>query len=140
VTAAILSGLDPSPLSLVGRLSLTQLTAVLREVDLMISVDSGPMHIAAAVGTPVVGLFGPTDPRRTGPLGPGSVLRRELPCSPCLQRRCRIADTYLCMRDLTVAEVLDAAHDMLRAGGGTPREPQIARIAQISPPPEPSPL
>jgi lipopolysaccharide heptosyltransferase I len=140
VTAAILSGLDPSPLSLVGRLSLTQLTAVLREVDLMISVDSGPMHIAAAVGTPVVALFGPTDPRRTGPLGPGSVLRRELPCSPCLQRRCQIADTYLCMRDLTVSEVLDAAHDMLRAGGGTPREPQIARIAQISPPPEPSPL
>lgn len=123
--AAILAGLDPSPLSLVGRLSLTQLTAVLQDVDLLIAVDSGPMHIAAAVGTPVVALFGPTDPRRTGPLGPGRVLRRELPCSPCLQRRCRIADTYLCMRDLTVAEVLDAAHDLLRTGGKISKEPQM---------------
>jgi ADP-heptose:LPS heptosyltransferase len=114
VAAAILAGLDPAPLCLVGRLSLTQLTAVLQAVDLMITVDSGPMHIAAAVGTPVVALFGPTDPRRTGPLGPGRVLRRELPCSPCLQRRCQITDTYRCMRDLSVAEVLDAAHDLLR--------------------------
>jgi ADP-heptose:LPS heptosyltransferase len=142
---AILAGLDPSPLSLVGRLSLTQLTAVLREVDLMITVDSGPMHIAAAVGTPVVALFGPTDPRRTGPLGPGRVLRRELPCSPCLQRRCQIADTYRCMRDITVAEVLDAAHDLLQPRRGTPKEPQVDfsppqadQIAQ-SPPPTPSP-
>jgi lipopolysaccharide heptosyltransferase II len=115
LAAAILAGLDPLPLSLVGRLSLTQLTAVLQDVDLMITVDSGPMHLAAAVGTPVVALFGPTDPQRTGPLGPGRILRRELPCSPCLQRHCRIADTYLCMRDLSVAEVLEAAHDLLRS-------------------------
>lgn len=114
LAAVILAGLDPLPLSLVGRLSLTQLTAVLQDVDLMITVDSGPMHLAAAVGTPVIALFGPTDPQRTGPLGPGRVLRRELPCSPCLQRRCRIADTYLCMRDLSVAEVLNAARDLLR--------------------------
>jgi lipopolysaccharide heptosyltransferase I len=132
VAAAILAGLDPMPLSLVGRLSLIQLTAVLQDVDLMITVDSGPMHIAAAVGTPVLALFGPTDPRRTGPLGPGRILRRELPCSPCLQRRCQIADTYRCMRDLTVAEVLDAAHDLLRSGGRTSKDP-------LSPPPEPSP-
>ena len=67
------------------------------------------------MGTPVVALFGPTDPRRTGPQGPGRILRRELPCSPCLQRRCQIADTYRCMRDLSVAEVLEAARDLLRA-------------------------
>jgi len=91
------------------------LTAVLQAVDLMITVDSGPMHIAAAVGTPVVALFGPTDPRRTGPLGPARILRRELPCIPCLQRRCQIADTYRCMRDLSVAEVVNAAHDVLRS-------------------------
>jgi lipopolysaccharide heptosyltransferase I len=112
--AAILAGLDPSPMSLVGRLTLPELAAVLREADLMISVDSGPLHIAAAVGTPVVALFGPTDPRRTGPLGPRKVLRRDLPCSPCLQRRCQIADTYRCMRELGVAEVLDAARELLR--------------------------
>lgn len=114
LAASIVADLVPPPLSLVGRLSLKQLVAVLQDVDLMITVDSGPMHIAAAVGTPVVALFGPTDPRRTGPLGPGTVLRRELPCSPCLQRRCQIADTYRCMRDLPVAEVLAAARNLLR--------------------------
>jgi ADP-heptose:LPS heptosyltransferase len=111
---AIGASIHPSPLSLVGRLSLKQLVALLREVDLMVTVDSGPMHIASAVGTAVVALFGPTDPVRTGPVGPGTVLRRELPCSPCLQRRCRIADTHRCMRDLGVEEVLEAARDQLR--------------------------
>lgn len=115
LAAAILAGLSSPPLSLVGRLSLKQLAAVLRDVDLMITVDSGPMHVAAAVGTPVVALFGPTDPLRTGPLGPGRVLRRSLPCSPCLERRCQIADTYRCMRDLKVGEVLEAARGLLRA-------------------------
>ncbi len=136
--AAILAGLDPSPVSLVGRLTLTQLVAVLKEADLMISVDSGPLHIAAAVGTPVVALFGPTDPRRTGPLGPGKVLRRDLPCSPCLQRRCQIADTYRCMRDLSVADVLGAARDVLRTRGKTSKDPQSrlgagSQITQILP-------
>lgn len=110
---AITAGLEPPPLSLAGRLPLKQLVAVLREVDLLVTVDSGPMHLAAAVGTPVVALFGPTDPLRTGPLGAGRILRRELPCSPCLRRRCRIADVYRCMRDLNVAEVCGAVRDLL---------------------------
>jgi lipopolysaccharide heptosyltransferase II len=110
---SLCAGMDPRLVSLVGRLSLKQLVAVLQHVDVMVTVDSGPMHIAAAVGTPVVALFGPTDPRRTGPQGPGRILRRELWCSPCLQRRCRIADTYRCMRDLSVAEVLGAVRDLL---------------------------
>lgn len=114
LAARIVNGLNPPPQSLVGRLTLKELVAVLRDVELMITVDSGPMHIAAAVGTPVVALFGPTDPLRTGPLGPGTVLRRELSCSPCLRRRCQIADTYRCMRDLGVAEVLQASRELLR--------------------------
>jgi len=128
--AAIAQGLDPPPLSLMGRVSLKQLAVVLREVDLAVTVDSGPMHIAAAVGTPVLALFGPTDPLRTGPLGPGRVLRRDLACSPCLQRRCQLPDTYLCMRDLQVREVLGAARDVL--GSRTRRDsmqPQISRPA-----------
>jgi heptosyltransferase-1 len=63
----------------------------------------------------VVALFGPTDPARTGPLGPGRVLRQPLPCSPCLLRHCRIAETRRCMRDLGVAGVLAAARDLLAA-------------------------
>jgi lipopolysaccharide heptosyltransferase II len=120
--AAVCEGLRPAPRSLAGRLSLKGLAAVLRSVDLMITVDSGPMHIAAAVGTPVVALFGPTDPARTGPLGPGRVLREPLPCSPCLQRQCRIAETRRCMRDLDVADVLAAARDLLAAARSTHRD------------------
>jgi ADP-heptose:LPS heptosyltransferase len=126
---SIVAGMNPPPVSLVGRLTLKQLVAVLRDVDLMITVDSGPMHIATAVRTPVVALFGPTDPLRTGPLGPGRILRRELPCSPCLQRSCRINDTYRCMRDLSVVEVLGAVHEFLRGQTGPDRkDPQITQI------------
>ena len=109
MAAAVCDGLRPAPRPLAGRMSLKVLAAVLRAADLMITVDSGPMHIAAAVGTPVLALFGPTDPARTGPLGPGRVLRLPLSCSPCLERRCRIAETRRCMRDLPAAEVLAAA-------------------------------
>jgi lipopolysaccharide heptosyltransferase II len=114
MAAAICDGLHPAPRSVAGRLSLKQLAALLRAAALVITVDSGPMHIAAALGTPVVALFGPTDPARTGPVGAGRVLRQPLPCSPCLQRRCQIADTRRCMRDLGVADILDAARDLLR--------------------------
>jgi len=113
---AIGGGLVPSPRNLAGALSVKQLAALLARADLLVCVDSGPMHVAAAMGTPVVALFGSTDPRRTGPLGPGVVLRRELPCSPCLDRRCRIADAYRCMRDLQVEEVWRAAQGLLAAG------------------------
>jgi lipopolysaccharide heptosyltransferase I len=115
MAAQIGAGLVPAPLSLAGRLSLKELAAVLGGADLMVTVDSGPMHMAAAMGTPVVALFGPTDPRRTGPLGAGTVLQRPLPCSPCLQRGCQIADVNRCMRDLSVAEVLTAVRALLQA-------------------------
>ena len=113
MASAICDGLETAPRSLAGRLSLKQLAAVLQSADLMVTVDSGPMHIAGALGTPVVALFGATDPARTGPVGPARVLRRDLPCSPCLARRCRIAETRRCMRDLHAAEVLDAARRLL---------------------------
>lgn len=127
IAEGICSGMNPRPLSLVGRLSLKQLVAVLQDVDLMITVDSGPMHIAAAVGTPVVALFGPTDPLRTGPRGPGRILRRELPCSPCLQRGCQIEDTYRCMRDLSVAEVLGTVRNLLGSGAAPRQKPHIGQ-------------
>ncbi len=118
---AIARGLDPPPLLLAGRLTLKELAAVLRNVDLMITVDSGPMHVASAMGTPVVALFGPTDPLRTGPLGPATVLRRPLPCSPCLSRRCRIPDRFRCTREIQVPEVLEAARSWLRAPSAAER-------------------
>jgi heptosyltransferase I len=126
LAAQIVAGLEPSPLSLVGRVGLKGLTAVLREVDLVVTVDSGPMHIAAAVGTPVLALFGPTDPRRTGPLGPGRVLRRDLPCSPCLARRCRIPEQYRCMRELELTEVLREVREVVEMAAGA-RRPEGAQ-------------
>lgn len=116
---AILSGLGPSARSAAGRASLKALAALLGEVDAVVSVDSGPMHLAAAVGAPLVALFGPTDPRRTGPFGPATVLRHELPCSPCLRRRCRIRERHRCMLELRPEAVLAAVREAVerRAAG-----------------------
>src|SRR5437899_921845 len=71
------------PIDLVGKTTLKELISLLRRVRVLITNDSGPMHLAAALGTPVVAMFGPTDPIRTGPYGAGhEVLRAGIPCSP----------------------------------------------------------
>jgi len=68
--------------------------------------DSGPMHIAAAVGTPVVALFGATSPRRTAPYGSEDlVVRGDAPCAPCYERRCPIGQ--LCMETITPTKVME---------------------------------
>ncbi|MBL9139212.1 MAG: glycosyltransferase family 9 protein [Verrucomicrobiales bacterium] len=72
-----------------GRTSLRCLAEVYRRATLLLTTDTGPMHLAAALGTPVVALFGPTAPWRTGPYGDGHVvLRQDLSCSPCFKRTC----------------------------------------------------
>jgi ADP-heptose:LPS heptosyltransferase len=77
----------------------------------MLTNDSGPMHVAAAVGRPVVAIFGPTNPRRTGPYGPGHrVLAGRAPCSPCYRRHCkydRSNAVLLCLTNITAAAVVD---------------------------------
>lgn len=74
------------PLVAAGRTGLKQTAAILEQCDLFIGNDSAPMHMAQAVGTPVVALFGPTDPGNFGPLGPHDVVvRKALPCSPCFR-------------------------------------------------------
>ncbi len=97
--------------SLAGETSLRELACLYRHATLVISTDSGPMHIAAAVGTPVVGLFGPTDPARTGPYGSRHrVLRTGLSCSPCFLKKC---DSRECMRRITAKEAFQAILDLL---------------------------
>jgi ADP-heptose:LPS heptosyltransferase len=72
------------------------------------------MHVAAALGKPLIALFGPTEPRRTGPYGQlENVLRLDLPCSPCLSAHCAIAETDQCLRDLPPALVIERAAKML---------------------------
>jgi ADP-heptose:LPS heptosyltransferase len=109
--------MNPAPFLAAGRTDLRLLIALLKRVDLLVTLDSGPMHVAAALGTPLVALFGPTDPQLNGPYGAsGGILRVSLPCSPCLKRRCQIEDDRLCMRSISEEEVADAAVAMLSAG------------------------
>ena len=101
-------------LNLVGRTNLRTALAVIHELDLLITNDSGLMHAAAALWTPLVALFGSTDPLSTGPFTPlASVLHEPLACSPCRQRQCP-EKHYQCLKLITVAEVVQQARTWLR--------------------------
>ncbi len=109
-----------SSLDLSGKSSLKELAALYELASVVISTDTGPMHIAAAVGTPVVALFGPTAPWRTGPHGDGHhVLRHAMPCSPCFKRQCLLGDEDVkkCMKTIAVSQVVDAAFTLLEKQG-----------------------
>lgn len=101
---------------LAGETTLPELVSLCRRARLFVGCDTGPMHLAAAVGRPVVALFGPADPRRTGPWSPpgsGHVVLRELPpCAPCNRKTCNQV-RHACMEDLTVERVLAAARERL---------------------------
>jgi heptosyltransferase-2 len=102
-----------SLLNLAGKTSLRELISVISECDVFLSNDSGPMHIAYAVGTPLVALFGSTDPALTGPVGEGSVvIHHPLSCSPCFERTCEKNDLR-CMYAITSDEVFLAIRKML---------------------------
>jgi lipopolysaccharide heptosyltransferase I len=89
-----------------GTTNLRELAYVCKSATVVVSTDSGPMHLAAVLGTPVVALFGPTAPWRTGPYGEASrVLRVDRDCSPCFEKSC---DTVECMTALKVEDVFQA--------------------------------
>lgn len=92
--------------NLTGRLSLTELIAFLRQADIFVSADSGPLHIASSVGTTAIGIFGPTRPEWTGPRGeaPAHILQRDVGCNrePCYYLEC--PDNF-CMQAVTVDDV-----------------------------------
>lgn len=101
-----------------GKTSLNQLAALYRRAQVVVTTDSGPMHLAAAVGTPVVALFGPTAPWRTGPYGPRQVvLRADLSCSPCFKKQCLTTayEERACMKRLTVDQVERAVMEKVAA-------------------------
>jgi heptosyltransferase I len=98
-------------LNLAGRTSLAELAAVLRQARFAVTTDTGAMHLAAALGTPVAALFGPTAPWRTGPFGAGhEIVRLGLDCSPCFKRNCAAPR---CLTDLPVARVQEACEKIL---------------------------
>ena len=95
-----------APIITAGSTTIKGLVALLSKAKVLVTNDSGPMHIAAALNVPVVAIFGPTDPGRTGPYGKGHiVVRKEMPCSPCFKKYCR---DLLCMESVSVEEVKSA--------------------------------
>ena len=104
---------------LAGRTHMVQLGGILGGLDLLISNDSGPVHMAAAIGTPTLVVFGPTDPARTGPYGTiHRVVEGHAPCRPCFSRVCRHAGMP-CFASVTPVRVADVAFEMLRAPTAT---------------------
>jgi len=121
-----------SCLNLVGRLSLSQLAAVLRRADLFIGADSGPAHLAAAVGTPVIALFsGTNDPQQWRPWGTAVTVLRQAPhCSPCHREVCLWSD-HPCMRGIAPEAVF---HQAAEALGSAPSRVRIAHQSCIKAP------
>ena len=111
-------------IDLLGKLSLRELALAMARAEAFLAVDSGPMHLASAMGTRVIALFGPTDPSRLGPFGPslsdeggfvmgrtGKVVTAGLPCQPCMLRRCPIG--VPCQERLTPEMVLSSFDELM---------------------------
>jgi heptosyltransferase-2 len=113
VSDAIAAGIKGSSISLVGRTTIADLPALLSRSQLFVGNDSGAMHVAAAVGLPVVAIFGPTDPHGTAPITPRYTVIQQRPyCSPCFLRRCPI--DHRCMTGVQPEAVEAAARAWLR--------------------------
>jgi heptosyltransferase-2 len=96
-----------------GELPVAELLALLRGADLVVGNDSGPAHLAAAMGRPTVVLFGPTSPRWTAPRGAAvRIVSHELPCAPCFARRCPEGEPR-CLVDIDAREVYEASRTLL---------------------------
>ncbi len=107
--ASIMNLMETTAVDLTGQTSVGLLPALLSSAELLITNDSGPMHVAAAVGTKVVALFGPTSVVETGPYGPGHrVLTSNVPCRPCFSRQCSNTIDRECLRNLLPESVVDA--------------------------------
>lgn len=121
------AGLLPPERTIVaaGDADLLATAAVLQRLDLFVTGDTGPMHLANAVGTPIVAVFGPSDPARYAPTGPlDRVVRVDLPCAPCNRirlppERCT-GHTPDCLALVTVDHVADACAEVLRAHRSSP--------------------
>ncbi len=103
------------PIDASGKTSIKQLAAMVEKCALFIGNDTGPMHIAVAIGTPVIALFGPDNPHRTGPYGmKNKILYHELPCSPCI-RNPTCGGEYTCLKLITMQDVMNQAQKMLKS-------------------------
>ncbi len=102
---------DPRALNLIGHTDLAGLANALSCCDLFLTNDSGPMHMAAALGVPLLALFGSTAPEVTGPYGQEGVIRKKMACAPCFLKEC--PKDFACMRQITVDEVIGKIYGVL---------------------------
>jgi heptosyltransferase-2 len=106
---------DATPIDLCGTTDLLDALDLMSRTAAVVSNDSGLMHVAAAIGRPLVALYGSTSPEVTPPLGKSvRILERELPCRPCFERECRLGHLD-CLNRITAADVADAIADMIDA-------------------------
>lgn len=113
VAHRVVEMMEKRPIDLAGKLSISELAALLESSDLMVTNDTGPMHLAAAVGTPVIALFGPGKPNRYAPYGPTGchiVIHHPIDCSPCTDFHCA---HRRCMKAIHPEEVLSAVEQRL---------------------------
>jgi len=109
--AELIDGSPDNIRSIAGETSLRELVALISLGDLLVTNDSGPMHIAAALQRPLIALFGSTNPQRTGPWGSGTVLYKQVACSPCYLRQC--PKDFCCMSRILPEEVYAHVERML---------------------------
>jgi heptosyltransferase I len=114
--SVVADGLPNPATNLAGQTTLAEMGGLLQAMDVLVSNDSGPSHIAAAVGTPCVVVFGPTNPERTGPYGDRHrVARTNLPCRPCYRRTCQRADIP-CITGIQSYQVCGLVDEILACG------------------------
>jgi len=112
----VIKNMKTKPYDFVDRTNIRQLASLMKRAKLLITNDSAPLHLGCAVGTKVLAVFGPTDPKRYGPIGEFDVVvrREHLFCSPCEIAVCKY--NYECMKLITAHKVFDAARMMIKTG------------------------
>lgn len=119
---AVANEMDHTPVIIAGETTLRQSMALFDRCRVLVTNDSGPMHLASAMALPVVAVFGSTDARATGPFGPYTrIVQHPVPCSPCGLRACPI--DFRCMEGVSVDMVYRAALEMVRQLGITHERP-----------------
>jgi len=109
---SISSSLEKNPINMAGKTTLRQLSVLISLANLFITNDSGPMHIANALRVPVIAIFGPTDPRVTGPFHqPSTVIKKDVPCWPCSYRKCPF--DHRCMMEIEPEDIFLESQNFL---------------------------
>ena len=102
-----------NPFVFTGKTTLAQTASLIKKCSLFVSNDSGLLHVATAVNTPTVGIFGPTDPARTGPYSNSSVVRKDLSCSPCYTGKPVRCNSLDCIHQISIDDVFTKITDWL---------------------------